>query len=166
MRTICMVFTIIIGAIIFARLMALSGLNMWLIDILTDSALPPFAVVIMTLLVLFILGFIMPVTSTIVLVVPFLYPIFTDVLGYSGIWFGVLSLRYGGDRCGDAAHRHEPLHDERLVWQGCHDGRNLPGSFTLRRRGYIARHPVGSFPGACPVVTGDDVNCIPIQINK
>lgn len=90
MRTTCMVFTIIIGAIIFARLMALSGLNMWLIDILTDSALPPFAVVIMTLLVLFILGFVMPVTSTIVLVVPFLYPIFTDILGYSGIWFGVL----------------------------------------------------------------------------
>lgn len=90
MRTTCMVFTIIIGSIIFARLMALSGLNMWLIDLITDSALPPFAVIIMTLLVLFILGFVMPVTSTIVLVVPFLYPIFTGILGYSGIWFGVL----------------------------------------------------------------------------
>jgi C4-dicarboxylate transporter DctM subunit len=90
MRTTCMVFTIIIGAIVFARLMALSGLNMWLIDLLTDSALPPFAVITLTLLVLFILGFVMPVTSTIVLVVPFLYPIFTEVLGYSGIWFGVL----------------------------------------------------------------------------
>jgi C4-dicarboxylate transporter DctM subunit len=90
MRTTCMVFTIIIGAIVFARLMAFSGLNMWLLNLIAGWNAPPMAVVCITLLILFVLGFVMPVTSTIVLLVPFLYPIFTTVLGYSGIWFGVL----------------------------------------------------------------------------
>lgn len=90
MRTTCMVFTIIIGSIVFARLMALSGLNMWLLDLITGWNAPPMIIVVITLFILFILGFVMPVTSTIVLLVPFLYPIFTTVLGYSGIWFGVL----------------------------------------------------------------------------
>jgi C4-dicarboxylate transporter DctM subunit len=90
MRTTCMVFTIIIGSIVFARLMALSGLNMWLLDLIVGWNAPPLVIVIITLLILFLLGFVMPVTSTIVLLVPFLYPIFTTVLGYSGIWFGVL----------------------------------------------------------------------------
>lgn len=90
MRTSCMVFTIIIGSIVFARLMALSGLNMWLLNLIAGWDAPPMAVVCVSLFVLFILGFVMPVTSTIVLIVPFLYPIFTTVLGYDGIWFGVL----------------------------------------------------------------------------
>jgi C4-dicarboxylate transporter DctM subunit len=90
MRTTSMVFTIIIGSIVFARLMALSGLNMWLLDLIIGWNAPPVVIVIITLLILFLLGFVMPVTSTIVLLVPFLYPIFTTVLGYSGIWFGVL----------------------------------------------------------------------------
>jgi C4-dicarboxylate transporter DctM subunit len=90
MRTTCMVFTIIIGSMVFARLMALSGINMWLLDLIAGWDAPSMIIVIITLLILFILGFIMPVTSTIVLLVPFLYPIFTTVLGYNGVWFGVL----------------------------------------------------------------------------
>jgi tripartite ATP-independent transporter DctM subunit len=90
MRTTCMVFTIIIGSIVFVRLMALSGINMWLLDLITGWNAHPLIIVVLTIFVLFIFGCVMPVTSTIVLLVPFLYPIFTTVLGYSGIWFGVL----------------------------------------------------------------------------
>jgi len=90
MRTSSMVFTIIIGSIVFSRLMALSGLNMWLLDLIAGWNAPSIAIVCISLFILFILGFVMPVTSTIVLIVPFLYPIFTTVLGYDGIWFGVL----------------------------------------------------------------------------
>jgi TRAP-type C4-dicarboxylate transport system permease large subunit len=67
-----------------------SSLNMWLLNLITGWNAPSLVIVIITLLILFLLGFVMPVTSTIVLLVPFLYPIFTTVLGYSGIWFGVL----------------------------------------------------------------------------
>jgi C4-dicarboxylate transporter DctM subunit len=90
MRTTCMVFTIIIGSVVFSRLMALSGLNMWLLDLIAGWDAPPLIIVVITLFILFLLGFVMPVTSTIVLLVPFLHPIFTTVLGYDGIWLGVL----------------------------------------------------------------------------
>ena len=90
MRMSSMVFTIIIGALIFSRLMAFTGLNFWLLDLISGWEAHPLVIVTMTLLILFILGFVMPVTSTIVLLVPFLYPIFTTVLGYDGVWLGVL----------------------------------------------------------------------------
>ena len=90
MRMSSMVFTIIIGALIFSRLMALTGLNFWLLDLIAAWETHPLIIVVFTLLILFILGFVMPVTSTIVLLVPFLHPIFTTVLGYDGIWLGVL----------------------------------------------------------------------------
>lgn len=90
MRMSSMVFTIIIGALIFSRLMALTGLNFWLLDLIAQWETHPLVIVTFTLLILFILGFVMPVTSTIVLLVPFLHPIFTTVLGYDGIWLGVL----------------------------------------------------------------------------
>ncbi|MFP3975036.1 MAG: TRAP transporter large permease [Dehalococcoidia bacterium] len=90
MRTTCMVFTIIIGATVFVRLTALSGLNTWLIDLISAWDAPSMAIVVICLLVLFAVGFVMPVTATIVLLVPFLHPIFTTVLGYDGIWLGVL----------------------------------------------------------------------------
>jgi C4-dicarboxylate transporter DctM subunit len=90
MRTTSMVFTVIIGAVVFSRLMAFSGLNMWLLDLIAGWGVSSMIIVIITLLILFLLGFIMPVISTIVLLVPFLHPIVTTVLGYDGIWFGVL----------------------------------------------------------------------------
>jgi C4-dicarboxylate transporter DctM subunit len=90
LRMTCMVFTIIIGSIVFSRLMALSGLNMWLLNLISGADIPPILVVILMVFVLFVLGFVMPVTSTLVLLVPFFYPIVTTVLGYNGIWFGVL----------------------------------------------------------------------------
>jgi TRAP-type mannitol/chloroaromatic compound transport system permease large subunit len=90
MRMSSMVFTIIIGALIFSRLMAFTGLNIWLLDLISGWDVHPLLIVTVTLLILFILGFVMPVTSTIVLLVPFLHPIFTTVLGYDGIWLGVL----------------------------------------------------------------------------
>lgn len=90
MRMSSMVFTIIIGALIFSRLMAFTGLNIWLLDLISGWDVHPLLIVTTTLLILFILGFVMPVTSTIVLLVPFLHPIFTTVLGYDGIWLGVL----------------------------------------------------------------------------
>jgi C4-dicarboxylate transporter DctM subunit len=89
-RMASMVFTIIIGAMIFSRLMALTGLNMWLLNYIAEWNAHPLIIVSITLTVLFVLGFVMPVTSTIVLLVPFLHPLFTTVLGYDGVWLGVL----------------------------------------------------------------------------
>ena len=36
------------------------------------------------------MGFVMPVTSILVLIVPFVHPIVTGTLGFDGIWFGII----------------------------------------------------------------------------
>jgi TRAP-type C4-dicarboxylate transport system permease large subunit len=43
-----------------------------------------------TFLVFLILGCVLPATPMIVLLVPLLYPIYTTVYGFDGIWLGVL----------------------------------------------------------------------------
>jgi C4-dicarboxylate transporter DctM subunit len=90
MRTGCMAMSIVISSVIFAQFIALTGLNSLLLNFISNSGFSPITFVILILLVMFILGFVMPVTSIIVLIVPFVHPIITQVLGFDGIWFGVL----------------------------------------------------------------------------
>jgi tripartite ATP-independent transporter DctM subunit len=93
MRTTCMALTIIICSIVFARFVAMTGINILLMDMVSSSNASPMVILWMILTIFFMLGFIMPVTSILVLIVPFVYPIVTQVLGFSGngIWFGVLA---------------------------------------------------------------------------
>jgi C4-dicarboxylate transporter DctM subunit len=90
MRTGCMAMSIVITSVIFARFIALTGLNSIVIDFITQSQGPPMMFVISILIIMFLLGFVMPVTSIIVLIVPFIHPIVTGNLGLDGIWFGLL----------------------------------------------------------------------------
>ena len=90
MRTGCMAMSIVISSVVFAQFIALTGLNTLLLGFISDSGFSPIVFVVLILLLMFILGFVMPVTSIIVLIVPFVHPIITGVLGFDGIWFGVL----------------------------------------------------------------------------
>jgi tripartite ATP-independent transporter DctM subunit len=90
MRTGCMAMSIVIASVVFAQFIALTGLNSLLLNFISDSGFSPITFVILILMLMFILGFVMPVTSIIVLIVPFVHPIVTQVLGFDGIWFGVL----------------------------------------------------------------------------
>ncbi|MFC1914437.1 TRAP transporter large permease [Chloroflexota bacterium] len=90
LRTTCMVYTLVIGSMVFAHFITLTGLNVWLVEFITAWGAPHLAVLGLTLVVFLGLGCIMPAMPVIVLTVPFLYPIFTAVYGFSGIWFGVL----------------------------------------------------------------------------
>lgn len=89
-QTGCMALSIIIGAIVFSRFIALCGLNTLVIDFIGASGASPMMILIMVLFLMFIIGFFMPVSSILVLIVPFVYPIVVDTLGFNGIWFGVL----------------------------------------------------------------------------
>jgi C4-dicarboxylate transporter DctM subunit len=93
MRTTCMALTIIICSIVFARFVAMTGLNMLVMDLISSSGASPMVILWMVLAIMFLLGFIMPVTSILVLIVPFVYPIVMQVFkfSYAGIWFGVLT---------------------------------------------------------------------------
>ena len=89
-RTSCMAMSIVISSVVFARFIALTGLNTLIVDYIAHSTVPPMMVMVLILLLMFILGLVMPVTSIIVLIVPLVHPIVTDILGFDGIWFGVL----------------------------------------------------------------------------
>jgi tripartite ATP-independent transporter DctM subunit len=89
-QTGCMALSIVIGAVVFSRFIALAGLNNLVIDFIAATGASPMMILIMILLLMFIMGFVMPVTSILVLIVPFVHPIVTGVLHFDGIWFGVL----------------------------------------------------------------------------
>ena len=90
LRTACMVYFIVIGSMLFARFMALSGLTTMLVETVVSFDVPHLFVIGLTVVMYILLGSIMPAMPMVVLTVPFLYPIFTQVYGYSGIWFGVV----------------------------------------------------------------------------
>ncbi|MBN2059158.1 MAG: TRAP transporter large permease [Deltaproteobacteria bacterium] len=90
LRTSCMAFTIIIFSVVFARFVTLTGLNFLVLDLISNSGASPMAIMWLLIMLMFIMGFVLPVTTIIVLIVPFIYPIVTGVLGFDGIWFGVI----------------------------------------------------------------------------
>ena len=90
LRVSCMVFTIVIGSMVFLYFISLSGLSSWLNNTILGLPFPPLFLVVAFLLVFFALGFVMPSLPIILLMVPIMYPAFVEGLGFSGIWYGVL----------------------------------------------------------------------------
>ena len=90
LKTGCMALSIVIAAVIFSRFIALTGLNNLVIDFISSTGTSPMMILILILTLMFVMGFVMPVTSILVLIVPFVHPIVTGILGFDGIWFGVL----------------------------------------------------------------------------
>jgi len=92
LRTSCIVFTVIIGAMIFARFVAISGVSPWLCSQVLILPISPTAIVVVLLFVYLLVGCLMPGIAFLTLTVPLLYPVFVTTLGLDGIWFGVLAV--------------------------------------------------------------------------
>ena len=90
LRTACFAYVLVIGSMVFARFIAVTGLSVALVNMVIGMAIPHILIITVALLIFIALGCIMPSLPVIVLTVPLFYPIFTDVYGFSGIWFGVL----------------------------------------------------------------------------
>ena len=88
-RVTAMVFLILIGAQVFSPFMALTQIPSDLAGMLEGSKLPPMAVMVALLLVYVILGMFMEGFSMMVLTLPIVFPIVTQ-LGFDPIWFGVI----------------------------------------------------------------------------
>lgn len=84
-----MMYLILIGASFFAKLVGISGAERAIYELLAYSSMSPGMVLFVILLILFALGFILPASAIIVILVPLLYPVVIG-LGYSGTWFCVL----------------------------------------------------------------------------
>ncbi|MGJ9385037.1 TRAP transporter large permease [Salipaludibacillus sp. CF4.18] len=84
-----MLFLILIGATIFGRFLALSQIPMELTAYVGSLDVSPFIILAMILLVYLVLGMFMEGIAIMVLTLPIVYPIVTQ-LGFDGIWFGII----------------------------------------------------------------------------
>ncbi|MGR3493641.1 TRAP transporter large permease [Citreimonas sp.] len=83
------IFTILIGALIFANFVNLTSMPRDLVSFIEALDVAPVVVVLFICAIYVVLGMAMEELSMIALTVPLFYPIVTG-LGYSGIWFGVI----------------------------------------------------------------------------
>jgi len=88
-RTTAMIFAILIGAMIFANFINLTGMPNALRDFVAGSGFSPIVVVVAILGVYVLLGCVLESLSMILLTVPLFYPL-VQYLGFDLIWFGIL----------------------------------------------------------------------------
>lgn len=91
-RTTAMIVTIIFGAIIFGYFMAFTQSTNAILGWISESGLPPLAVLIAILILYVLLGMVMDQFAIIVLTVPITYALIKG-LGYDGIWYGILIVK-------------------------------------------------------------------------
>jgi tripartite ATP-independent transporter DctM subunit len=88
-RTSAMLFTIVIGASLFANYLNFTDLPAGLLSFVTSFDLHPIVVIIAICLVYVVLGMAMESLSMMLLTVPIFFPLVT-ALGFDPIWFGIL----------------------------------------------------------------------------
>lgn len=84
-----MLFLILIGAALFGRFLALSQIPMSLTEVVTGMDVSPYVILAMILFVYLILGMFLEGIAIMVLTLPIVYPIITQ-LGFDGLWFGII----------------------------------------------------------------------------
>jgi len=91
-RTTTMIFTIIIGAMVFGYFLTLTQTTQKLIGFLGSMAVSPTTVMGMVVILYLVLGCIMDQVAIQLITLPLTFPLVTG-LGYDPIWFGVISTK-------------------------------------------------------------------------
>ncbi len=86
-----MVFSILIGALIFNSFLAVSTIPMELANWVGRLTLPPVIIIAIILLVYLVLGCFIDAFSMILLTIPIFFPII-NALGFDPIWFGIITV--------------------------------------------------------------------------
>jgi tripartite ATP-independent transporter DctM subunit len=84
-----MLFVIIIGGLLFSRMLLLTGVVSGLVDAVKALQLGPVGVVVLFSVVYLVLGVVMEEVSMMVVTLPFVFPIIQSV-GIDPIWFGII----------------------------------------------------------------------------
>lgn len=87
--TTAMIFTVLIGTLIFANFINLSGLARDLLGWLEALDVSPAVVLLGIVVIYLILGCVLESLSMVLLTVPIFYPV-VDALGFDLIWFGII----------------------------------------------------------------------------
>ncbi|MEZ2458368.1 TRAP transporter large permease [Salinicoccus roseus] len=90
-RLTAFIFLLVIGANLFGQFLAISRIPVMLTSYIGGLEMNPYIILGVILLVLLILGCFVESLALIVITLPILYPIITE-LGFNGIWFGVIMI--------------------------------------------------------------------------
>ncbi|MBS4208325.1 TRAP transporter large permease [Bacillus sp. FJAT-50079] len=89
LRLTVMLFLILIGASLFGKFLALSKIPMYLTGSVASLDVSPYVIMALILIVYFILGMFLEGIAIMVLTLPIVYPLITQ-LGFDGLWFGII----------------------------------------------------------------------------
>lgn len=87
--TAAIIFFILIGATIYAKFLALSGLPTYIISAVTTGNFPPMAILALFVLVYLFLGTLLDSISMMTITLPIMLPVAIH-LGWDPIWFGIV----------------------------------------------------------------------------
>jgi C4-dicarboxylate transporter, DctM subunit len=88
-QTTVMIFTIIIGAMLFGYFLSVTKLPMGLADWIASLGLSSYVVLIIIILTYLLLGCVMDSLAMVLLTIPIFLPVITT-LGFDTIWFGIM----------------------------------------------------------------------------
>ena len=88
-RTAAAVFTVLIGALLFGYFLTITGTPQHVTEFQTGLGVGPYGVLLLILLMYLVLGCLMDAMAMIILTVPIVFPVITQ-LGFDPIWFGVI----------------------------------------------------------------------------
>jgi len=89
LRLSCMIFMLMIGAMIFGHFITRSGLSESLLDWVRASGMSPLGIITFVSALFFVLGCFIDISPILLLLVPLFYPLVVES-GYDAIWFGVI----------------------------------------------------------------------------
>jgi C4-dicarboxylate transporter DctM subunit len=87
LRLSCMIFMLIIGAMIFGHFVTATGVAQGLVNF--ASGLSPLGIITLTCVIFYIMGALLDEAPLLLILVPLLYPLVVKA-GYDPIWFGVI----------------------------------------------------------------------------
>ncbi len=88
-RTSAMLFSVVIGALIFSNFINRAGLPAELLEFVTNLDVSPMMVIMVILLIYIILGMVFESLSMLLLTVPIFFPL-VESLGFDLVWFGIV----------------------------------------------------------------------------
>jgi TRAP-type C4-dicarboxylate transport system permease large subunit len=88
-KTTAMIFTILIGAILFNNFLILASIPTLISDWITSLPLGKAAILLVIIGMYFVLGCLLDSLAMVLLTIPIVFPII-NALGYDPVWFGII----------------------------------------------------------------------------
>jgi len=85
------IFFILVTANMYSRMLTISNLANQICSVLNELSFPPFVIILLCMVILILLGAILDSASIILITLPIMLPVVKS-LGYSPIWFGIVSI--------------------------------------------------------------------------